>query len=169
MASTGYGHGDQEPWLDTSVTSAQPGERFTLIGGELGSGATVRLGVLVNDQSRSLGIVSADEDGHFVSEVTAPADVEQLYVQLRAHSDAGVEASMWFLVGDPNLLVPSPAAAEEPSALSDPSVILLGLMVTGALVIVAWLFLKRGRATMASERASKPRRVSDKRRPPTRD
>jgi hypothetical protein len=112
--------------------------------------------------------VSADEDGHFVSEVTAPADVEQLYVQLRAQSDAGVEASMWFLVGDPNLLVPSPAA-EEPSALGDPSVILLGLMVTGALVIVAWLFLKRGRAAVASERVSKPWRVSRKRRPPTRD
>jgi hypothetical protein len=159
VTGTGYGHGDQEPWLDAAVTSVHPGEQFTLVGGELGSGATVRLGVLVGDRSRSLGTVVADKDGHFVTEVTAPADVEQLYVEVRAHSEAGADASLWLLVGDPSLLVPTPAPIEGPSGLADPSVIVLVIVGGGTLMAVAWLIL----------RATKPGRVSHQRRPPARD
>lgn len=112
--------------------SIEPGQPFELWGADLGPSASVAVEIVAGDEQIQVGRVTAGVDGHFTQTMALPAGVPEGYAQLHADSDAGVEAFMWVLVGQNTTGAVNPAAAAGNQWWSDPSVIVLGLMLGGA-------------------------------------
>lgn len=94
---------------------------------------------------------TADADGHFNQSLTLPGHVSEGYAQMTARSDSGDVAYMWVLVGQNTTGAVSPAAAAGNQWWSDPSVLVLGLMLGGALLAVLFLAFRAGRRATAAQ------------------
>jgi hypothetical protein len=157
MPGAAMAHGGGEPWIHVPTQSIEPGQPFELWGSDLGPGASVSIAVTADDRSIAVGTVTADAEGHFTQTLTLPAGVPEGYRQLRADSDAGVDAFMWVLVGQDTTGAVNPAAAGGSEWWSDPSVLVLGAMLAAAMVAVIVLALRSRRPAAVRATAAQPR------------
>ena len=103
---------------------------------------------------------TAGPDGHFQTLLTLPASFPDGYSQLIASAEDGTTASTWILVGARTASTPPPPSAT--SWLADPSVIVLGSLVLGAVLVVAYVLLRRLRPPLAEVRATRRSKLNQK-------
>lgn len=139
-------HSGGEAWIHVPAQSIEPGQPFELWGADLGPSASVAVEIVAGDEQIQVGRVTTGVDGHFTQTLALPAGVPEGYAQLHADSNAGVEAFMWVLVGQNTTGAVNPAAAAGNQWWSDPSVIVLGLMLGGALLAVLFLAVRSRRS-----------------------
>jgi hypothetical protein len=146
-------HGEGEPWLFVAADRVYQGESFTVIGADMGPGVRVEFDLASGNSPVPLGEVTAAEDGHFETTLILPPTLPDGYVELRAVDAAGLEASTWLLVGDtvdPAVTVPPVAGSS--SWWTDPSVLVLGVLILGGLGAVGYVLLKSRRAATTGTR-----------------
>jgi hypothetical protein len=120
-----------------------PGDRFDVVGSDMGASSAVAFQI-VNENTQvtaSLESVTAGADGHFQVTLTLPTDFPDGYAVLTATATDGTRTSTWVLVGVRTASTPpSPATRQW---WTDPSVIVLGVLVVGGLALVTFALLRR--------------------------
>lgn len=144
-------HNGVDPWLEVS-DAVQPGGLLSVAGGELDRGGLVRLTLWVDGRTYRIGQLRADGEGHFAAQLALPAGVAEGYGQLTA-ATVNFDASLWIEIG---------GAAGGPSTtgdtawlrrlVTDPSVLLLGALLTGGALGLGYRILWPGRRRQAARR-----------------
>jgi hypothetical protein len=138
--ATVVAHEGMGPWIEVVDGQLRPGQPFAVLGDDLDPADEVTLELVADGEVHPLGITVTDGEGHFLVELMAPAGIADGDAYLQLTTRAGWAASLWVGVGD---VAEAPAGApvspsvNPPPAWSDPSVIVLGVLVGGAALAVA--------------------------------
>jgi hypothetical protein len=144
VAAPVLAHNGVDPWLEVN-DAVHPGGLLSVVGGELDRGGLVRLTLWVDGRTYRIGQLRADGEGHFAAELALPADVAEGYGQLTA-ATVNFEANLWIEVGG--------AGGDRSTAgdtawlrrlVTDPSVLLLGALLTGGALGLGYRILWPGR------------------------
>lgn len=163
LTSTRVGaHIGGESFILVPSDSVSPGSAFEVIAVDLGPNATISFEVDNGNRVAALGSVPADSDGHFQGALQMPADYPQGYAELIAISSDGYEVATWVLIGPRTASTGAPPG--QPTWWSDPSVVVLGVFVVGALGVLGYLLIQRGSTRPAPVRAARRPLPSKRRR-----
>lgn len=170
-------HGGGLPWIYVEEEQVRPGEPFRVLVLDVSPFVTVRLEAETGDTRATLGEIETGAQGHGEGDVSLPADFPLGYANLRGVADDGTQVTAPLRVGDvPDVGAPvgpgagppgQPAAA---SALADPAVWTLGVILGGLLLGFAWRWLRRpsvappAPAALAIGERTAPRRTRKARR-----
>ena len=127
-------HGLGDAWVQVPGGTIRPGEEFEVWGADFGPFATVDLFFSTGER---MGQVAAGADGHFTTTIRAPDDLQTGFAELNATSEAGMWSSVWVEVGG------SASVTQSATWWTDPSVIVLGVLVIGAFLGVGLLLIRR--------------------------
>lgn len=155
-------HGAGSAFIIVPADHINPGSPFDVIGADLGPNAAVSFEIVNGDRVATLGDVSSDSEGHFQANLQLPADYPQGYAELFATSSNGTEVATWVLVG------PRTEATGAPPRQSpwwmDPSVIVLGIFLVGAILVIGYVLLRPDSARPAPAPAARRPLPSKRRR-----
>ena len=155
------GHGGAGAFVIVPADHVVPGESFDVVVADMGAGSEIVLTIEAPERSESLATVTAAPDGHFHGSVDLPANFPDGYAQLIVSGSDGSVASTWVLVSPRRAGAPS--SPDSGSWWTDPSVVLLGAFVIGALAVVGYLLLRpKPRAAVSVAAARRP--ISNKAR-----
>lgn len=148
-------HSGGDAYVLVLADHINPGDSFEVIVADFGPDTNVDLVIMRDRLAVPLSTVKAGADGHFQATLELPADFPGGYAQLVARADEGSEVSTWVLVGERTESTPAPPSGSE--WWQDPSVLVLGLFVVGAVAVVAHLILRPRSASPAPARVSRCR------------
>lgn len=144
LAAPVAAHFGGEAFILVPGDHVNPGQTFEVIVADLTPGARVDLIVLENgDQPVPVGSAVSDTQGHFSTTGTLPADFPNGYVEIVATAEDGTSVSTWMLVGPRTSETGAPPVAAATDAGLDPSLIMLGVLVGGAVGAVGYVILRR--------------------------
>jgi hypothetical protein len=132
-------HSGGEPYIIVPVDHILPGQTFDVIAADMGPDAEVRFEISTEQRVVPLATATAGPDGHFQTTLSLPSDFPTGYAELLAVGNDGSRASTWVLVGLRTESTPAPPGAS--AWWTDPSVLLLGAFLMGALAVVGYLLL----------------------------
>lgn len=142
-----------------------PGQPFEVMVSDIGQEARVDFTIIKESRSELLGSTRAAPDGHLMTDLVVPADFPGGYAQLFATVPDVVSASTWVYVGERTGATPPPPAATAAAPWwTDPSVIVLAVLLVGAIGFAGYMILRPKR--MESQQVAAPigsRRSSGKR------
>ena len=144
-------HEGAEAWLHVPADHVPAGGSFEIWGNDLPPESDVTLRLAAGPQTLDLGVARSDAEGHFVKTVQMPSTIPAGYVELVVSTSEGASASTWVLVGSRSAQSgPMPDTGAE----IDPSLIVLGVLLGGAVGGVGYLLLrpKRHSTTIGSPR-----------------
>ncbi len=142
-AGTTAGHFGAQSFVFVTDDAIDPGEQFTLIGSDLAPDSMVEINIRIDQYSATLGTLRAGSDGHFETLLTMPAEAPGGYIELVASSPDGTSASAWIHVGPRTGQEGPPPNASQTGFPIDPSLIVLGVLVAGAVMALAYAILRR--------------------------
>jgi hypothetical protein len=149
-------HFGSSAYIVVTADQVLPGQEFEVVAADLTPGASVSFRLVHEELSVPLTTTTAPPDGHFRLNMAVPNDFPSGdYAQLFALAGDGTEVSTWVLVGTRTANTP-PRPGTGPW-WSDPSVIVLGLIIAGAVGAVGWMLLRR-RSSVSSARKRRPNR-----------
>ncbi len=162
-------HFGSEAFILVPGEQVSPGEPFEVVVADLSPGAAVTLVAVRNGQTVEVGRTVSDREGHFTTSATLPADYPHGYAELVATAQDGTQVATWVHVGPRTGGTGAPPSSPSGGGGIDPSLVVLGLMVAGAIAAAGYLVLRRrpavahapGTSGSADRRA---RRVARKRR-----
>jgi hypothetical protein len=164
-ASAAGAHGGAAAYVLVSADFILPGQPFEVMVADIGEDAPVDFSIVQGERNEVLGTSRAAPDGHLMADLVVPADFPTGYAQLVATVPNVASTSTWVYVGERTAETPPPpAAASAAPWWSDPSVIVLGLLMLGVVGAVGYLVLRSRRAVpQPAVAATAPRRSSGKR------
>ncbi len=110
---------------------------------DIGQDAPVDFEIVKDERTDPLGSTRAASDGHLMMDLLLPADFPLGYAQLFATVPDVTSASTWVLVGERTSETPPPPTTASPAAWwTDPSVLVLGALVIGAVGVIGYLVFK---------------------------
>ena len=142
-----------------------PGQPFQVVVADIGEDAPVHFSIVKDARVEALGSSRAAPDGHLMADLMLPSDFPLGYAQLTATVMDVTSTSTWVLVGERNSGTPAPPSAANAVAWwSDPSVIVLGVLLVGVIGAIGYLLFKPKRVKpQPVVKPSGPRRSSGKR------
>jgi hypothetical protein len=137
------GHGTGLPWIWVEDEEVTPGQQFNVLVIDFEPYGTVTLELVAEGRRAALGEIASEGDGHGEAELRVPTDFPLGYVELTGTDASGGEAVTLLYVGELPAGVGPPAPAQRPDIgggpqaasgewWTDPSVLVLGLMLGGA-------------------------------------
>jgi hypothetical protein len=152
-AASAAAHGGGLPWIWLEEEQVRQGEEFNVVVVDYAAYGTVRFELVGTGARAELGTIVCEGDGHGEGSLPVPASFPDGYAELIGRDNEGGEAVTLLYVGDvsgagpPPPVRPAPGSADPPNAaLADPSVLVLGLLVTGAAAALVLMILRRPRA-----------------------
>ena len=158
-------HDGAAPFVLVQSEFVLPGQPFQVIVTDVGEDAPVDFAIAKDQRTASLGSTRAAQDGHLMVDLELPDDFPLGYAQLSATVPDVLSTSTWVLVGEPNAETPPPPNQVAAAAWwSDPSVILLGVLLVGVIGAIGYLVFKpRQVKPQAAVPSAGPRRSAGKR------
>jgi hypothetical protein len=154
-------HGNGLPWVWLDSEQVMPGGRFDVLVIDFQPFAQVELELVADEQRVTLGTIPCEGDGHGEAQLVVPADFPIGYAELTATDGAGNEAVTLLYVGEAPDGMGPPAPPERPTFpadgarpaewWTDPSVIVLGLIVIGALAAFVVMLVRRPKRRTSGE------------------
>jgi hypothetical protein len=117
------------------------GESFDVVGADMGPSSNVTFRLVHEQTTTELQSITTNADGHFQVTLSVPQEFPDGYAQLFATASDGTETSTWLLVGVRTASTPAPPSATQ--WWSDPSVLVLLVLVIGAFGLVGYILLRR--------------------------
>jgi hypothetical protein len=152
------GHEGEGPSLDLLESRVSPGQQVRVFGDDLDPDETVTLELFAHGEVHALGPAATDADGHLEAVVIVPPGIMDGYAELRATTVSGSVATTWILVGEPDLSAGLPGTSppvDQAASWTDPSVVVLGILLGGAGAALLYLLLRP--AQPKSKARAKPR------------
>jgi hypothetical protein len=159
-------HNGMAPYVIVNADFILPGQQFSVMVADIGEDAPVDFEIVMDARSETLGRTRAAPDGHLMTDLVLPADFPVGYAQLFATVQDVTSTSTWVLVGERTADTPAAAPAPAPTAAqwwTDPSVLVLGSFVVGAVGVIGYLVFKPRRNAPQPVTPAQPRRSTGKR------
>jgi len=136
-------HGGAAPYVLVPADFILPGQPFEVVVADIGQDAPVDFEIAKDERTDPLGTSRAAPDGHLMTDLLLPGDFPVGYAQLFANVEDVIAASTWVLVGERTSDTPPPPSTASAAAWwTDPSVLVLGALVIGALGVLGYLVFK---------------------------
>jgi hypothetical protein len=142
VAAAASAHEGAEPFILVPGDHIVPGQPFEVIASDLAPNSTIEITLAVDERVDQLDEVVSGADGHFSTTVTVPDSFPVGYAQIFAIDADGSEASTWVLVGERNDQTPAIPTSPTADWWTDPSVIVLGVVVGSALISIGALIIR---------------------------
>jgi hypothetical protein len=137
------GHGTGLPWIWVEDEQVLPGQQFNVVAIDFEPYGTVTLELVAEGRRAALGEFPSEGDGHGEAELQVPTDFPLGYAELTGTDASGGEAVTLLYVGEMPAGAGPPAPPQRPDIgggsqaasgewWTDPSVIVLGLVLGGA-------------------------------------
>lgn len=132
-------HEGAAAWVHVPADHVVAGDTFEIWASDLTPNTDVALRLVAPPQTVDLGVARSDADGHFVKTVQMPSAIPTGYVELVVSTSEGASASTWVLVGSRS---GQSGRMPDTGAGIDPSLIVLGVLLGGAVGGVGYLLLR---------------------------
>ena len=155
-------HDGAAAYMIVSADFVLPGQPFEVMVADIGIDAPVDFTIVKDDRSELLGTSRAAPDGHLMTDLVVPADFPQGgYAQLFATVPDVVWTSTWVYVGERTSDTPPPPAGTAMARWwTDPSVIVLAVLVVGVVGAIGYLVFRPRLATPKTITSPPPSRRS---------
>jgi hypothetical protein len=142
-AAVATAHFGSSAYILITADHVLPGQQFEVLAFDLTPNAAVSFRVVRDELGLTVPLetTTAPADGHFQIAMSVPQDFPEGYAQLFATAGDGTEVSTWVLVGSRTASTPPPPGTGP--WWSDPSVIVLGVIVAGVVGAAGWMLLRR--------------------------
>jgi hypothetical protein len=123
----GLGHNGGEPLIHVPLDHVMPGERFPVIGADLGPRSQVSFAIRNGGHVLRLGRITVGSDGHLATTFALPPRFPNGYARLTASGSNGSRAATWILVGTRAESTPAAKRGTDWWRYAAPILLVLGL------------------------------------------